>query len=70
MTRTDTIRALAAYCRENERVALGVVGYAVAMMGTEELEEALAFASELRKEHVGRAGHLSLLEERYGPPQG
>ena len=66
MTRSDTIRELAAYCRENERVALGVVGYCVALMGTGELEEALEFARELRREHIFPTGHLDLLEERYG----
>lgn len=69
MTRSDTIRAISAYCRVSHAASLLAVGYLVIEEPTEVLEGLLAALSD-RDGTAELLNHLVVLEgmmrERYG----
>jgi len=62
MTRSDTLRAIAAYCRASHAASLLAVGYVTLELSTEGLEGLLEALSE-QEPVLGQLNHLLVLDD-------
>lgn len=70
MDRMQAYQELAARCRENDLVAIGIIAWLSAKIETPMLERGVLHARELTQEFGNAPAILALVEERYGPRGG
>lgn len=67
MSRTDTIREIAAICRRSNEACLAAIGWLILETPTPELEALLVVVDETAKSWSGKpSNHLEAFHERYG----
>ena len=70
MARNDDLLELAIICRTSHAASAAVVGWLLASASEETVSEALQWAKEARRAWEPGDGHLALVRERYGEPNG